>query len=198
VVGGVTTRVTALPDRVIAAAPVEGLAPAQVRIVRERQSAAFIDGGVTVLSAPDAYVYMDRQADELRHDLAGTGVQVTREGEDIVLEMPGDVTFAFNKSDIRGRFYPVLESVAQTLNRFPATYVDVIGHTDAIGSDAYNQALSERRAAAVAQFIETRDQSPAPLYVAGRGKSEPIASNATIEGRAANRRVEILLHPYRG
>jgi outer membrane protein OmpA-like peptidoglycan-associated protein len=186
----------ALPASVVAAAPVVGLAPPQVRILRERQTAAFIDGGVEVLSEPASYVYMDRQAEALRHDLEGTGVEVTRQGEDIVLEMPGDVTFAFDKADIRERFYPVLTAVAHTLHQFPATYVDVIGHTDAIGSAAYNQALSERRAASVAQFIEARDNVPAPLYVAGRGKSEPIASNATIEGRAANRRVEILLHPY--
>jgi len=196
------SAVPALTGRVVNAGqtvvlpPVQGLAPSQVRIVRERQNAAFIAGGVAVLSEPEAYVYMDRQADDLRRDLAGTGVQVTRQGDDIVLEMPGDVTFAFNKSDIRQRFYPTLNAVAHTLNHYPATYVDVIGHTDAIGSVAYNQALSERRAESVAEFIEAKEDAPAPLYVAGRGKSEPIASNATIEGRAANRRVEILLHPY--
>jgi outer membrane protein OmpA-like peptidoglycan-associated protein len=167
-----------------------------VGVVRRRQSAALIAGGVTVLSAPDAYVYMDRQADDLRRELVGTGVQVVRQGDAIVLQLPSDVTFAFDKSDIRERFFPVLSAVAETLNQYPATFVDVIGHTDSIGSDAYNQALSERRAAAVADFIQRREAIPARLYVAGRGKSEPIATNATVQGRAENRRVEILLHPY--
>ena len=184
--------------RVIAAAPVVGLPAVQTQIIRERQGAALYGGGVTVLSEPDSYVYMDRQAEDLRRALTGTGISVRREGETIVLEMPSDVTFAFNKSDIRPRFYAALEAVARTLNQYPATYVDVIGHTDAIGSAAYNQALSERRADSVAGFIEQRERIPARFYVAGRGKFEPIASNATIEGRAANRRVEILLQPYVG
>jgi outer membrane protein OmpA-like peptidoglycan-associated protein len=188
--------VTAAPPRVQIAPPIVGLAPREVTVVRERQSAALVGGGVEVLSVPESYVYMDRQAEELRRELSGTGVLVERQGDTIALEMPGDVTFAFNKWDIRPRFYSVLDRVAATLNRYPATYVDVIGHTDAIGSADYNQWLSERRAGSVADYIQEREEIPARLYVAGRGKSEPTASNATVEGRAANRRVEILLHPY--
>jgi len=185
----------AAPRTLARAAPSLGSAH-EVAVIRGRQSEALIAGGVTVLSAPDAYVYMDRQADDLRRDLVGTGVDVVRQGDAIVLQLPSDVTFAFDKSDIRERFFPVLSAVANTLNAYPATFVDVIGHTDSIGSDAYNQALSERRAAAVADFVQRRERIPARLYVAGRGKSEPIASNATVQGRAENRRVEILLHPY--
>jgi outer membrane protein OmpA-like peptidoglycan-associated protein len=210
----VTGRITAAPERARMAAPTPlrnapstaprtlvraapSLRPVgEVAVIRARQSEALIAGGVTVLSAPDAYVYMDRQADDLRRDLVGTGVDVVRQGDAIVLQLPSDVNFAFDKSDIRERFFPVLSAVANTLNAYPATFVDVIGHTDAIGSDAYNQALSERRAAAVADFVQRRERIPARLYVAGRGKSEPIASNATVQGRAENRRVEILLHPY--
>jgi len=192
-----TTVVTQAVPRVVAAVPVvPGLPAVQTQVIRERQSAALVGGGVVVLSEPESYVYMDRQADDLRRDLAGTGVQVRREGQSIVLEMPSDVTFAFDKSDIRPRFFEALNAVARTLNQYPATYVDVIGHTDAIGSAAYNQGLSERRAFSVANFIEERERIPARFYVAGRGKFEPVASNATIQGRAANRRVEILLHPY--
>jgi outer membrane protein OmpA-like peptidoglycan-associated protein len=187
-----------LPAQVVAAsAPIVGTAT-DIEAVRRRQIAALSAGGVAVLSGPDAYVYMDRQAEDLRRELKGTGVEVLRQGDVIVLQLPTDVTFAFDKSDIRERFYPVLGAVAQTLNRYPATFVDVIGHTDAIGSIPYNQALSERRAASVAGFIDEREAIPARLFVTGRGKLEPIASNATIEGRAANRRVEILLHPYLG
>jgi outer membrane protein OmpA-like peptidoglycan-associated protein len=188
---------TAIGPRLAAAPIVSGAGYiANVGLVRRRQTEALIAGGVTVLAAPDAYIYMDRQADALRHELAGTGVEVVRQGDAIVLQLPSDVTFAFDKADIRERFFPVLSAVAATLNQYPATFVDVIGHTDAIGSAAYNQALSERRAAAVADFIQRREDIPARLYVAGRGKSEPIATNATVQGRAENRRVEILLHPY--
>ena len=195
-VGGLVGAARTAPPHVVAVAPVFGLPAAEARVIRGRQSAALFEGGVAVLSEPAAYVYMDRQADELRHELAGTGVQVTRQGEAIVLEMPSDVTFAFDKYDVRLRFYRALDAVANSLNDFPATYVDVIGHTDAIGTAAYNQALSERRAGSVADFIGQREEIAARMYVAGRGKFEPIASNATIEGRAANRRVEILLYPY--
>ncbi len=189
---GVRTAAT-LPSRTLVAGS-PGVS--DIGVIRRRQSAALIEGGVTVLSAPDAYVYMDRQADALRRELIGTGVDVVRQGDAIVLQLPSDVTFAFNKSDIRERFFPVLSAVANTLNQYPATFVDVIGHTDAVGSVAYNQALSERRAEAVADFVRRREEIPARLYVEGRGKSEPIATNATVQGRAENRRVEILLHPY--
>jgi outer membrane protein OmpA-like peptidoglycan-associated protein len=180
---------------VLAATP--GLARGGV-LIEPAQTAALVEGGVAVLSEPDAYVYMDRQADDLRRHLAGTGVDVVRQGDAIVLELPSDITFAFDKSDIQGRFVPVLTALADTLNHYPATYVDVIGHTDSIGSAAYNQALSERRADSVAGFIQAREAIPARLREEGKGKTEPIASNATIEGRAANRRVEILLYPYTG
>ena len=96
--------VASVPSRIAVTPPIVGLAPAEVRVVRQRQGVALVGGGVTVLSVPEFYVYMDRQADELRRKLAGTGVVVQRQGDAIALEMPGDVTFAFNKSDIRPRF----------------------------------------------------------------------------------------------
>jgi outer membrane protein OmpA-like peptidoglycan-associated protein len=195
---GVATVVSSQVQTAASLAPpaVAGAVGVGLGAIRQRQSEALIAGGIAVLSTPDAYVYMDREADVLRRELVGAGVNVVRQGDAIVLQLPSDVTFAFDKSEIRDRFFPVLTAVANTLNQYPATYVDVIGHTDAVGSVAYNQALSERRAATVADFIERRETLPARLYVAGRGKSEPIATNATVQGRAENRRVEILLHPY--
>ena len=141
--------------------------------------------------------YMDRQVVELRDELRDTGVEVIRRGETIVLELPSDITFAFNKADIRPRFFPVINAVSHTLNAYPATYVDVVGHADAVGSDAYNQRLSERRASSVAAALVDRRALPERLYVEGRGESEPIASNATVQGRAENRRVEIILRPHK-
>ena len=159
---------------------------------------AIIASGIAPVAYDDAPVYIDTQYQVLRDDLRGSGVDVVKRGQQIVLEMPSDVTFAFDKHDIQPRFRPVLDVVAQTLTKYPATYVDVDGHTDAIGSVAYNQVLSEKRAFNVADYLSARAVMPARLHVEGFGKSEPIASNATVTGRATNRRVEIILTPYVG
>jgi len=178
----------ALSSQIVLAPPVVDL--------RRRQ--AVIASGVTVLPLRDADLYMDNQVVELRNELVGTGVEVSRRGDQVVLLLPADVTFAFDKSDIKPRFYPVLDAVARTLRRYPSTYVDVTGHTDAIGTEAYNQRLSERRADTVSHYLEARGAAPQRLATEGRGKDEPVASNATIAGRAANRRVEIELRPVTG
>lgn len=165
----------------------------------EGRKNALIGAGVGALAGAAVGNYMDRQQAELRRELAGTGVDVTRQGDDIVLNMPSDITFAVDQSDIQPRFYPVLDDVSRVLNNYPQTLVDVIGHADSTGADAYNQALSERRAASVADYLVSRGRVlPDRLYVAGRGEMAPIASNATPEGRAQNRRVEIILRPYTG
>ncbi len=170
-------------------------APVNLSAARRR---ALVAAGVAPIRTSEVGVYMDRQYQELETGLAGTGVHMRREGQSIILDMPGDVTFAFNKTDIRPRFIPVLDSVAKILNAYPATYMDITGHTDSIGSDAYNQTLSERRADKVAGYLVTRRALAARMAVSGEGEQDPIASNSTVEGRAANRRVEIVLHPYAG
>ncbi|MFN3512220.1 MAG: OmpA family protein [Phenylobacterium sp.] len=159
---------------------------------------AMIGAGVGALAGAAVGNYMDRQQAELRRQLAGTGVDVNRQGDNIVLNMPGDVTFAVDRADIQPRFFPVLEDVARTLNAYPQTMVDVVGHADSTGAADYNQRLSERRAASVADFLISRQVMRDRLYVAGRGEDQPIASNATAEGRAQNRRVEIILRPLTG
>lgn len=156
---------------------------------------ALIGAGVGALAGAAAGSYMDRQQAELRRELEGTGVDVTRQGDNIILNMPSDVTFAVDQADIQPRFYPVLDDVARTLSAYPQTLVDVIGHADATGADDYNQRLSERRASSVASYLVNHGVMADRLYVAGRGESQPIASNATPEGRAQNRRVEIILRP---
>lgn len=157
---------------------------------------AIVNAGIVPITYAEAPAYIDRQYVVLQNDLRGTGVEVIKRNNQIVLEMPSDVTFAFDKHDIQPRFYGVLDAVSRTLGKYPATYVDVNGHTDAIGSYAYNQRLSERRADAVADYLADRSVNGARMHVQGFGKTEPIASNATISGRAANRRVEIILTPY--
>lgn len=160
-----------------------------------RRRDALITSGVTLIAPSQVDVYMDRQIIDLRQELDGSGVDVVRRGEQIVLVLPSDVTFAFDKADLQPRFRPVLDRVAGTLNHYPSTLVDVTGHADAIGSDAYNQALSERRASTVSGYLAARGALAQRLQSEGVGESEPVASNASIQGRAANRRVEIALRP---
>ncbi len=164
----------------------------------EGRTNALIGAGVGALAGAAVGSYMDKQQAELRRELAGSGVEVERRGDDIVLSMPSDVTFGVDRSDIQSRFYPVLDDVAESLTRYPQTLIDVAGHADSTGPDDYNQALSERRAASVADYLISRGVMRDRLYVVGYGESRPIASNATQEGRAENRRVEVTLRPFRG
>lgn len=164
----------------------------------EGRTNALIGAGVGALAGAAVGNYMDRQQADLRRSLAGTGVTVERQGDNIVLNMPSDITFAVDQSDIQSRFYGPLDGVAQVLNQYPQTTIDIIGHADATGPDDYNQALSERRAASVADYLVHRGVLAGRLYVAGRGESDPIASNATDAGRAQNRRVEVVVRPFRG
>lgn len=160
---------------------------------------ALLGAGIGALGGAAIGNYMDRQQAELRAELADTGVTVTRQGDDLILNMPSDVTFGVDRADIQPQFYGVLDSVGTVLNRYPQTMVDVTGHADSTGDDLYNQSLSERRASSVASYLINngrllRDR----FYVQGRGETQPVASNATVEGRAQNRRVEIVLRPFRG
>ncbi|HEX5934928.1 MAG TPA: OmpA family protein [Pseudorhizobium sp.] len=139
--------------------------------------------------------YMDQQEAELRAQLQGTGVSVTRMGDRIVLNMPSNVTFATDQDQVIPPFYPTLDSVAIVLNKFNRTLIDVNGHTDSTGSLAHNQGLSERRAASVANYLGGRSVDQRRISTLGFGPSQPIASNATPEGRAQNRRVEVLIAP---
>ncbi|CAD7047694.1 cell envelope biogenesis protein OmpA [Pseudorhizobium endolithicum] len=139
--------------------------------------------------------YMDQQEAELRAQLQGTGVSVTRMGDRIVLNMPSNVTFATDRDQVIPPFYPTLDSVAIVLNKFNRTLIDVNGHTDSTGSLAHNQGLSERRAASVANYLASRGVDQRRMSTMGFGPSQPIASNATPEGRAQNRRVEVMIAP---
>lgn len=160
---------------------------------------ALIGAGIGALAGAGVGNYMDRQQAELRRELAGSGVEVQRQGDNIVLQMPSDVTFGFDRSDIQPQFYGALDDVARSLNNYPQTLVDVIGHADSTGRADYNQSLSERRALSVADYLTGRGGVLKDrLYVEGRGSTQPIADNSTDAGRAKNRRVEIVLRPYTG
>lgn len=161
----------------------------------ERKKRALILAGVGAVAGGSVGAYQDQQEMKLRQRLEGTGVSVTRLGDDIVLNMPGNVTFDVNQSAIKADFYDVLDSVALVLNEFDKTFVEVAGHTDSTGTDAYNQSLSERRAASVSAYLRSREVLGDRLITVGAGESRPVASNDTEAGRAQNRRVEITIVP---
>lgn len=135
--------------------------------------------------------YMDAQEVELRQELQGTGVQVNRNGDQLDLIMPGNITFNTNEYDIRSDFFPVLDSVAQVLYKFTDTRLQVIGHTDSTGARDYNYNLSNRRAGSVSNYLASRGVDQNRLLVQGVGPDRPIASNDNEQGRASNRRVEL-------
>ena len=164
----------------------------------ERRQHALIGAGVGALAGGAVGYYMDKQEAKLRAELEGTGVSVTRIGDNITLNMPGNVTFATNSSDLSPEFFDVLASVSKVLTEFDKTVVEVAGHTDSSGSDVYNQSLSERRAGAVAEYLRTRDVDPQRLITIGLGESMPVADNATSFGKQQNRRVELTMVPVTG
>jgi len=139
--------------------------------------------------------YMDRQETKLRQELQGTGVQVRREGNNLFLVMPGNITFASGNADIRSDFFAVLNSVAKVLAEFNQTSIRVTGHTDSTGSDKINQPLSENRANSVAMYLRSQKVSSARIQSYGYGSRYPLASNDNDAGRQANRRVELELIP---
>jgi outer membrane protein OmpA-like peptidoglycan-associated protein len=162
---------------------------------QERKKRMLIGAGVGALAGGSVGAYMDRQEAELRQKLAGTGVSVTRLGDDIVLNMPGNITFETNQAAIDASFYEVLDSVAIVVNEYDKTIIEIVGHTDSTGNDAINQPLSERRASSVGAYLRSQQVIPERISTYGVGSQHPVASNNTSEGRALNRRVEIVLLP---
>jgi outer membrane protein OmpA-like peptidoglycan-associated protein len=161
----------------------------------ERRQRALILAGVGALAGGAVGYYMDRQEAKLRAELQGTGVSVTRMGDNITLNMPGNVTFQTDSADLSPAFFDVLNAVAKVMKEFDKTVVEVAGHTDSTGSESYNQGLSERRAASVAQYLQSQGINQQRLITVGMGEAMPVADNGTPEGRQANRRVEITMVP---
>ena len=174
---------------------VAGLLVAKNKSGGDQRKAALIGAGVGALVGGGVGNYMDQQEAELRSQLQASGVSVSRAGDQIILNLPSNITFATDQDQLNAGFLPVLGSVAIVLNKYPRTLLDIDGHTDDQGSEQYNQALSERRAISVAQYLGSRGIDQRRLLVVGFGETRPIASNATPEGRAQNRRVEIRISP---
>lgn len=163
----------------------------------ERRQHALIGAGVGGLAGGAIGRYQDNQERALRERMQGTGVEVVRDGDQITLDMPEAITFAFNSSTLNQRAYAVLDRVADTLREYDQTMIEIAGHTDSVGSDAYNDELSRKRAQAVADYLISRGISGQRLIIVGAGERYPVASNDTAEGRAENRRVEMTIVPIR-
>lgn len=162
---------------------------------KERKKRALILAGAGGLTGGAVGNYMDRQEAQLRAKLQGTGVSVTRNGDDIILNMPGNITFPTNGADINASFYPVLDSVGLVLKEYDKTVVDIGGHADSTGPDDKNLDLSQRRANSVGAYLQSRGVNSQRVIMTGFGETRPVATNETSEGRQLNRRVEITLAP---
>jgi len=163
----------------------------------ERRQHAMVGAGVGAIAGRSHGAYQGRPEKARPQRMAGQAVEHVRQGDNITLNMPNNITFGFDRSDLQPQFKPVLDNVAATLREYNQTVVEVAGHTDSVGTDAYNQTLSVQRSTTVANYLMAKGLMRERFIVTGAGESRPVASNDTEEGRARNRRVEITLVPVR-
>lgn len=161
----------------------------------DRGKGALIGATVGAAAGAGYGYYADKQEQELRRSMQGTGVEVQREGDVIQLIMPGNITFATDSAEIASSFYGPLNNLAGSFREYQQNSIEIVGHTDSTGTHAYNMGLSQRRAQSVASYLQAQGIDPARLSTRGMGPDQPLASNATAEGRAQNRRVEVTLRP---
>jgi outer membrane protein OmpA-like peptidoglycan-associated protein len=162
---------------------------------RRDRTEKIVGAGIGGIAGAGIGAYMDKQERDLRARTAGTDVQVIRQGDDLLLNIPSGINFAYDSATVQPQFQRTLDQVAGVLGEYNRTYVDVYGHTDSTGSDAYNQGLSEQRARSVADYLSGHGVQAARIGTRGFGETQPIDSNETEEGRAKNRRVEIKIVP---
>ena len=163
----------------------------------ERRQRALVGAGVGGLAGGAVGVYQDRQERALRDATANTGIGVSRDSDNIILNLPDGITFDFGKSNLKPQFYTALDGVASTLAQYNQTIVEVAGHTDSVGSDEANQRLSQARAQSVGNYLMGKGLLRERFELVGMGERYPVASNDTDSGRAQNRRVEIRVVPLR-
>jgi outer membrane protein OmpA-like peptidoglycan-associated protein len=162
---------------------------------KSRRQYALIGAGVGAATGAGVGVYMDVQEAKLRQELEATGVSVIRDGDNIILSMPGNITFPSDSSSINEGAREILNSVSKVLKEYKKTNIAIAGYTDSTGNAAYNQLLSEKRAQTVANILMDFGVDRKRVFSQGFGIQNPIASNDTAEGRAQNRRVELALVP---
>jgi len=163
---------------------------------KDRMKHALVGAGIGAIAGGSVGYYMDVQEAKLREKLRNTGVSIARDGDHIILNMPGDITFDTDKSHVKPNFVAVLDSVSEVLKEYESTMIEVAGHTDSRGSDRYNHMLSEARARAVSDRLTGFGVQGVRIDRVGFGERYPIADNATASGRQLNRRVELTLLPY--
>lgn len=164
---------------------------------RDRRKAILVGAGVGGLSGAAIGNYMDKQEDKLRQQLEGTGVSVTRNGDELILNMPGNITFATGSAALKPNFDDVLNSVVLVLNEFNQTLIEVAGHTDSVGSNSSNQTLSYNRSRSVGNYLIDNGINVDRVLTVGHGEQRPVADNKTAAGRQLNRRVELTLIPIK-
>ena len=162
---------------------------------KSKRTEMIVGAGIGAIAGTAIGAYMDKQEKELREKTAGTDVEVIRQGDELLLNMPSGITFDTDSYSIKPEFRNTLDNIASTLGSYNQTYVDVYGHTDSTGADAYNMTLSRNRAESVAGYLATHGVARARIGTQGFGETQPVASNDTDAGRAQNRRVEIKLVP---
>ena len=162
---------------------------------RNNRAEVLIGAGVGAIAGGAVGSYMDKQARELKERTAGTGIEVEQKGEEIAIKLPSGIAFDTNQATVRSDMRPALNEVAKTLASYQSTFIDVTGHTDSTGGDTVNQPLSERRASAVADYLQYQGVQRARMATKGYAAQFPVASNDSEAGRAQNRRVEIRLTP---
>ncbi|MGC6368798.1 OmpA family protein [Pseudomonas sp. K2I15] len=163
-----------------------------------RGKGALIGAAVAGIGGAGYGYYADQQEKKLRASMANTGVEVQRQGDQIKLIMPGNITFATNSDAISSSFYTPLNNLANSLKQFNQNTIQIVGYTDSTGTRQLNMDLSQRRAQSVANYLTSQGVSPTNLTARGAGPDNPIASNADVNGRAQNRRVEVNLGPIPG
>ena len=165
---------------------------------KDRTKGALIGAAVAGAAAGGYGYYADKQEAELRRSMQGTGIDVQRDGDNLTLVMPGNVTFATDSASISGNFYGTLNNLVQSFNQNDQNTIEIIGHTDSTGAYQHNLNLSQRRAQSVADYLRNQGVSGNRMSVRGVGPDQPVADNGTAQGRQQNRRVEINLRPVPG
>jgi len=163
---------------------------------KERKERALKGAGIGAVAGGGVGYYMDVQEAKLREKMEGAGVSVTRDGDNIILNIPGNLTFDTDSTTVKPSFRPVLDAVSEVLKEYKSTMIQVAGHTDSTGGDKYNLMLSQQRAQSVANILSGFGVEQVRLDTVGFGETQPIASNSTASGREQNRRVELTLLPY--
>ncbi len=163
-----------------------------------RGKGALIGAAVVGAASAGYGYYADKQEAALRESMANTGVEVQRQGDQIKLIMPGNITFATDSSAIASSFYSPLNNLAGSLKQFNQNNIEIVGYTDSTGSRQHNMDLSLQRAQSVATYLTSQGVDQTHLSVRGAGPDQPVASNADVNGRAQNRRVEVNLKPIPG